>query len=265
MAHENDAALKSAQSELTGMCKAYVRARDAGSWPVQLGGVTFDEDALKRAIAMAQWQVEQRENLKQRIRQEYERKQMEAGRLELNISNIRLDQIALAGTAEELRVQDTIQNIQQLEDLVHAAADTGTESFVHELMEAREVVLSDEQLDQLLKATVQEPPATPATSIPDSVPPSPASGLDEMDPLESAPPAAATTFPKRTQAVASSPVDPSPAQTLTPMQKDALGIDYACPVPTVKLRKTPVYDQPGLIRSDRKVPLLPSPSSRRFR
>ena len=110
---------------------------------------------MKNAIGLVQWQVEQRENLRQRIQREYERKQMEAGRLELTVSNIRLDQIALAGTAEELRVQETMQNIQQLEDMVHAAADKGTESLVRDLTEARDALLTDEELDRLLADAAQ--------------------------------------------------------------------------------------------------------------
>jgi len=263
--HENDAALNSAQDELERLCNAYVRARDAGSWPVSMAGRSFDEEALKNAIGLVQWQVEQRENLRQRIQREYERKQMEAGRLELTVSNIRLDQIALAGTAEELRVQETMQNIQQLEDMVHAAADKGTESLVRDLTEARDALLTDEELDRLLADAAQGSPTASAAPLSD-----PALGHVPSDTPQGSPtvfhepPAGINESPQWNEPVASVPANQHSPRTLTPAQKDALGIEYDCPVPPVRLRKTPESARTESIRSDHGVPLLPPPVNRHF-
>jgi len=263
--HENDAALNSAQDELDRLCSAYVRARDAGAWPVSMAGRSFDEEALKHAIGLVQWQVEQRENLRQRIQREYERKQMEAGRLELTVSNIRLDQIALAGTAEELRVQETMQNIQQLEDMVHAASDKGTESLVRDLTEARDALLTDEELDRLLADAAQGSPTASAAPLSD-----PALGHVPSDTPQGSPtvfhepPAGINESPQWNEPVASVPANQHSPRTLTPAQKDALGIEYDCPVPPVRLRKTPESARTESIRSDHGVPLLPPPVNRHF-
>ena len=260
LSQENAQALKNAQAELVSLCTAYSHARESNSWPVCIAGVSCDEAALKRSIGRVKWRIDQREQLEVRIQQQREQKAAQAEKLEMKLSDVKFNQIELAGRTEGIRVQETLQSLEQLEDDVRAVAETGTEPLVHKAMEEGETKLTDEQLNDLLATNASVPTTSVSAAVPNATSFEAAPTLYPVAETVSR-----TTTTRATEAAGGEVSSVRPLRrTLTPEQKAALGIIPDNSVPMRNLRRTQVPLQTPS-RSDFRVPLLPPPPNSGYR
>lgn len=243
--------LQALEKELASLCTAYSRARASNTWPANVSGSHYDESSLKEMIEQVKWRIDQTEQLKVRARKECEEKAAQAKSLELKLSDAKLNQINLTGKTVGIGVQETLQNLEHLEDNIRAVAETGTEHLIRNAMNDGAKKLTDEQLNDLL-ATHS------STSVPDA-----AASIQEESAFGIAP--NMNSDNKTVQDIFSDPenessLDKIPTvipqrRTLTPEQKAALGTVSSNNESMTHRQNT--QETPS--RSDIRVPLLPPP------